>query len=104
MKRLFLKVIIAAAWLTVATVFAQDAQRLAGKWSVQKTNDQGQSFTQTVEVKGYKFVFEIAGADGQAALHAEGDIKLEKLGPFNGGWLVKMPPCEPNNGPKFRSS
>src|SRR5438045_6229688 len=84
MKKMFLKFDFAAVWLAGMTVFAQDAQRLAGKWSVQKTNDQGQSFTQTVEVKGDKFVFEIGGADGQTALHAEGDMKLEKLGPFNG--------------------
>jgi hypothetical protein len=81
MKQLFSKFIFAAAWLVAVTMSAQDAERLNGKWSVQKTNDQG-TFTQTVEVKGSKFIFEIQ-RDGGAVLHAEGDMKLEKLGPFN---------------------
>jgi hypothetical protein len=56
---------------------------LSGKWSIKKTNDQGQSFTQTIEIKKDKFVFQIIGADDNMVIYAEGDLKLEKLGPFS---------------------
>jgi hypothetical protein len=77
-----------ALWLMSALVLARplaadEAQRLAGKWSVKKVNDQGQSVTQTIEVKQDKFVFQVLGNDGEVRLHAEGDLKLEKLGPFD---------------------
>jgi hypothetical protein len=73
-----------AVTLTISSlrVLADDWETLAGKWSVKKTNDQGQPFTQTVEVKKGKFVFQILGADGGLFLYAEGDLKLEKLEPF----------------------
>ncbi len=61
---------------------AGDLENLAGRWSVKKTNDQGSSFTQTIEVKRDKFIFQILGSDGNVAIHAEGDLKLESLGPF----------------------
>ena len=46
-------------------------------------DSQGDKYSQTIEVKKDKFVFEILGADGQVVLHAEGDVKFEKLGPFD---------------------
>jgi len=65
-----------------SSVFAGDLEDLAGKWSVKKTNDQGQAFTQTLEVKKDKFTFKIVGADNKLVLYAIGDVKVEKLGPF----------------------
>lgn len=62
---------------------ADDLAALAGKWSVKKVNDQGQNYSQTLEIKKDKFVFELVGADNNLMLHAEGELKLEKLGPFN---------------------
>jgi len=44
--------------------------------------EQGQKITQTIEIKKDKFIFEILN-EGQAVLHAEGDVKFEKLGPFS---------------------
>jgi len=82
MKRLLRNLTLVTTLFSAATLLADDAELLAGKWSVKKVNEQGEAFTQTIEVKKDKFVFEILGADGQPALHAEGDLKLEKLGPF----------------------
>lgn len=62
---------------------ADDLESLSGKWSVKKVNDQGQKITQTIEVKKDKFVFQILGEDDTVTLYAEGDLKLEKLGPFS---------------------
>ena len=73
-----------AAALPSHTVLAMDdAEALAGKWSVKKVSEQGQAYTQTMTIKKDKFVFEILAAEGQLFLHAEGDLKLEKVGPFN---------------------
>ena len=83
MKRLLLSFAFAALCFIPAALRADEADLLAGKWSVKKVSDQGQNYTQTVEVKKDKFVFQILGADDAVVIHAEGDLKLEKLGPFN---------------------
>jgi len=85
MKPVFfhLHLTFAVSLLVTAELSADDAGLLAGKWSVKKVNDQGQNYTQTIEVKPEgKFVFEILGEDGLPAFVAQGDLKLEKLGPF----------------------
>jgi len=71
-----------SALLAAITLPADDAERLLGNWSMKKVNDQGQTVTQTVEVKKDRFAFHIIGADDHLTLYAEGDLKLEKLGPF----------------------
>jgi len=83
MKRLLAPLFVAALLTGGSALAADDLQALTGKWSVKKTNDEGQVFTQTVEVKKDRFIFEILGADAALFFHAEGDFKLEKLGPFN---------------------
>src|SRR6266849_11166436 len=72
-----------AALFTHRAAFADDVEALSGKWSVKKVNDQGQNITQTIDVKKDKFVFQILTADDSVVLYAEGDLKLEKLGPFS---------------------
>jgi len=64
-------------------LLASDAKLLAGKWLAQRENPQLHSSSQTIEVKGDKFTFQMLDKDGQVVLHAEGDLKLEKLGPFS---------------------
>ncbi len=61
---------------------ADDLATLSGKWTVQKTNEEGQRYTQQIEIKKDKFTFRIASADDETRLYAEGDVKLEKAGPF----------------------
>jgi hypothetical protein len=75
--------IFLASLLTCTAAFADDLESLAGKWSVKKVSSQGRNITQTIEVKRDKFVFEIRTEDDSVALHAEGDFKVEKLGPFS---------------------
>jgi hypothetical protein len=83
MNRLLFTLLLAATLFAAGSLQAADSTSLAGKWTVKKVNDQGDKYSQTIEVKKDKFVFEILGADGQVVLHAEGDLKLEKLGPFD---------------------
>jgi len=83
MKRILTGALLAVLLSTPLCLVADDVSSLTGKWSTKKTNDQGQSYTQTIEIKKDKFVFQIVGSDNNVVLYAEGDVKLEKLGPFS---------------------
>jgi hypothetical protein len=83
MKPILAGLLLAAFLCSSSSSSADDLTSLSGKWSIKKTNDQGQSFTQTIEIKKDKFVFQIIGADDNMVIYAEGDLKLEKLGPFS---------------------
>ena len=63
-------------------VAAGDLENLSGKWTVKKTNDEGQHFAQHIEIKKDKFTFRIASTDDETRLYAEGDVKIEKAGSF----------------------
>jgi hypothetical protein len=82
MKRIT-QILLTLALFTSTSVLANDLERLAGKWSVNKTSDEGQKFTQVIEIKKDKLTFKILGEDKAVRLYAEGTIKLEKLGPFS---------------------
>src|SRR5690242_2102299 len=83
MKPSLLPFTFAAGLICAFTVAADDAAALAGKWSAKKVNDEGQKYTQTVELKpDNKFSFQIIGEDDQVAFVAQGEFKLDKLGPF----------------------
>src|SRR5438445_1580237 len=90
MKAPRLHVTFTAVFLFTATLSADDAELLAGKWSVKKVNDEGQKYTQFVEINQGKFDFQIAGEDDQVGFVAKGDIKLEKLGPFKAARFVHI--------------
>jgi len=73
--------------VTITTLFAlralaDDLAKLEGKWSVKKTRD-GQSFTQTIEIKRDTFKFKVTRGADEVAIYAEGKLKLEKSGPFS---------------------
>ena len=79
MKRILTLAAITA--LFALTALADDLGKLEGKWTVKKTRD-GQTYTQTLEIKKDTFKFKIMnGTD--VAIYAEGKLKLEKSGPFN---------------------
>jgi len=84
LRRLFQSLVVAVLLpASPAVRAADDLAALAGQWSVKKVNEGGQEYTQTVTVKKDKFVFEILASGGPVFIHAEGDLRLEKLGPFN---------------------
>ncbi len=70
------------AAVCVTPALGDDLDLLAGKWSVKKTNENGQSYTQQIEIKKNKFTFKITDREGQDRLYAEGDVKLDKAGPL----------------------
>ena len=81
---------IAAALFGHPALAADDLDALTGEWSVKKVNEEGQNYTQKITVKKDKFVFEMSQAEGRIILHAEGDLKLEKLGPFKVAHFVNI--------------
>ena len=85
MKKLLLAVVllIVGFVLPARTFAADDAGQLNGKWLTKKVNGAGQNYSQTIEIKKDKFIFQILGADDEVVLYATGDVKAEKLGPFN---------------------
>jgi uncharacterized protein (TIGR03067 family) len=89
-NRLLFGLPLAAALLSHAALAMDDLEALAGKWAVKKVSEQGQEYTQTIAVKKDKFVFQILGAEGRVVLYAEGDLKLDKLGPFNAAHFLKI--------------
>ncbi len=67
-NRILFTLPLAIALCCPAAVTASDLADLAGKWSVNKVNDQGQEYLQTIEVKKDKFVFQILGTDHHVIL------------------------------------
>jgi hypothetical protein len=79
-----------ASLFSFVAAAADDSEALIGKWSAKKVNDQGQAITQTLTIKKGKAVFQMLGADNQTVLYAEGDFKLDKIGPFNAAHFVNV--------------
>jgi len=73
----------AALALTILSplgVWANELDSLAGKWVSKST--EAQPFKQVLEIRKNKFTFEIVRDGGATALFAEGEVKVEALGPF----------------------
>ena len=83
MQRIFTIILLVTILSAAPALRAGDASALAGKWSLRKANQRYHSTSQTIEVKGNKFIFQMLNKDGEVVVHAEGDLKLEKLGPFS---------------------
>jgi hypothetical protein len=82
MQRTLLTLGAVALLATATGLRADDSALLTGKWSVQKVNDDGQKITQTLEVKRDKLIFQALGENNRIMIHAEGDLRFEKFGPF----------------------
>ena len=74
--------VLGFAAVCVTPALGDDLETLGGKWSCQKTNDDGQKYTQQIEIKTNKFTFKITDKDGDTLIYAEGKAKLDKAGPF----------------------
>ncbi|PWU09201.1 MAG: hypothetical protein C5B50_27745 [Verrucomicrobia bacterium] len=61
---------------------ASELETFQGKWSAPRTSDNGQPCTHQLEISKNKFTFRILDADNQTKLLAQGEVKLDKTGPF----------------------
>jgi hypothetical protein len=87
MKRLI--TIATLASMFVFPALADDLVKLEGKWSVKKSRE-GQSFTQTLEIKKDTFKFKVLRDNDEVTIYAEGKLKLEKCGPFHVARFVEI--------------
>ena len=89
-NQILISLAVAASLFSLAAAAADDMDALIGKWSVKKVNDYGQKVTQTFTIKKGKAIFQMLDAEGQPILYAEGDLKLDKIGPFNAAHFVNV--------------
>ena len=68
---------------TATPTRADEWEKLNGKWTAKKSSDDGRSWTQVIEIDKGKFKFRILSSSGDVRIYAEGDVKIEKYGPFN---------------------
>ena len=55
---------------------------LQGKWSVKKTNDEGRTYSQSMEFAQDKMTFELRDEGGDVRLVAKAKVKTQKAGPL----------------------
>src|SRR6186713_1412198 len=63
-------------------VAADELEALSGKWVAERSDSQGRTAKQIIEIKKDKFTFKVLRDGDQVALYAKGDVKAEQLGPF----------------------
>ena len=76
--------------LSTLTSLGAEIDNLAGKWTCQKTNQEGRVVTLSLEFKKDKLVFQMLNSSKEVSFHAEGTAKVEKAGPFTVLKLTKI--------------
>jgi hypothetical protein len=79
-------IVVAAALVLASHGFSAESSALAklqGKWSTKRTAGDGQEVTAIIEIKGEKLIYQMVNSDKEVRFFAKGDVKAEKLGPFN---------------------
>lgn len=69
--------------LSTLTSPGAEIDNLAGKWTCQRTNQEGRVVTLTLDIKKDKLVFQMLNSSKEVSFHAEGTAKAEKAGPFS---------------------
>ena len=82
MRRTLLTLAAAFVFATFGSASADDLDALAGKWLTERTDAQGRRLKQVLEINKNKFKFQTTRLSDERALYAEGDVKVETLGPF----------------------
>jgi hypothetical protein len=65
-----------------ATASADDLDALAGKWVADRTDAQGRAVKHVLEINKDKFKLQMTRLADDRGIYAEGDVKVETLGPF----------------------
>jgi len=84
MKQTILSAFTAVLVSSFAASFAMadDLDALAGRWVADRADSRGRTFKQVLEFKKDKFKFSLTREGDDRGLYAEGDVKVEALGPF----------------------
>jgi uncharacterized protein (TIGR03067 family) len=67
---------------TLAPAADSALDELQGKWSVQKTNEEGRVYSQHLEFTQDKLTFELRREDGEVRFVAKAKVKTDKAGPL----------------------
>ncbi len=65
-----------------ATASADDLDALTGKWVAERTDAEGRAVKQALEINKNKFKYQVTSPADDRGIYAEGDVKVETLGPF----------------------
>jgi hypothetical protein len=69
--------------LISVSALAANLEQLQGNWALAKTNQEGQAYSQLIEIHGDQFSFQIVDAQSRLLLVSKGTIKATKTGPFD---------------------
>lgn len=72
--------ILTAVALTGSVALADDLDSLAGKWTLTRKNDDGQTVVHKLHFKEGKFTFRMMTEGGSTLLYAEGDATVATAG------------------------
>ena len=77
--------LVAASAFSCAVFAADNAEldKLQGKWETKRTTEDGQTVTQTLELKKDKMTFKMIDSSGATAFAATATIKPQKAGGFS---------------------
>jgi hypothetical protein len=62
---------------------ASELDVLQGEWTVAKTNQEGQAYSQLIQIEKDQFTFKILSADSKMLLISKGTVKATKAAPFD---------------------
>jgi hypothetical protein len=84
--KLFLQVmtltVLGCFILTASAADSSELDALQGKWSAKRTSDQGQAYSQIVEIEKDKLTFRVVDSDDQVRFFARGTVRTAQHGPF----------------------
>jgi hypothetical protein len=73
-----------------ARAAADDLDALAGKWVAERTDAQGRASKHVLEITKDKFKYQVTSPVDDRGIYAEGDVKVETLGPFKTARFYKI--------------
>src|SRR5689334_16055665 len=77
---------IAAAIMVACACIRDDASDLTalqGRWTIAKTNQEGQAYSQLIQIENDQLTFQIIRADSKVLFFSKGTVKVTKTPPFD---------------------
>ena len=62
---------------------AADLEPLQGRWTIARTNQEGQVYSQVIGIEKDQLTFQIVGADSKVRFFSKGTVKATKVAPFD---------------------
>jgi len=77
--------IMTVIMFSCATAWSRGAEldQLQGKWAIAKTNQEGQAYSQTLQIEKDQLTFQVVGSDSKVRLFSRGTVKVTTAPPFD---------------------